>query len=242
LTDTDRILLNTEWIKVAAKHHGQKGKIDSLGPRGPRMRLLDTPVHARHGSNRGGQPMFIRLDWWELGNNWEPLHSSDTRQYNLWKDAVKIEELDRKLEKELESVGELMNELAAKEVACTSVYHKPKNGLVPEFSAYKTRNDNWVCLDCKSQREQYQRDHAAKMRATKEALRVSQNKIGTALEVAKKTEYIPPKLEIDPVVEVLPQWRITIVEPTVHIVSGRDFLEAAAQVSEKGEIIRVEKL
>ena len=113
------------------------------------------------------------------------------------------------------------------EVVCTSVYHKPLKGLVLETDAYKTRQDHWVCLDCKAKREEYQKRQAARMRAAK---------------VAKQTA--PPKLVIEPVVieseEVLPEWRVTIVQPTVLTLRARDLLDIAVQVEGKGRIVKVE--
>jgi hypothetical protein len=237
LNDIDRILLGTEWIKVAAKHHGQKGKIDNLGPRGPRMRLLATPIHARHGGSHSGQPMYQRLDWWELGNNWEPYSNRDKRQYELWQTATEVERLQKERDKQImaENIEPISTPV---EVVCTSVYHKPLKGSVLIENAYKTRQDNWVCLGCKAQRNIYQANHAADMRAKKKAI---------ALAAPKKLVVIPEPIEIEPLkieseIEVLPEWRITIVEPTVHVVRARDFLEAATLVSQKGEIVKIERL
>ncbi|HEY7419274.1 MAG TPA: hypothetical protein VH593_29090 [Ktedonobacteraceae bacterium] len=236
MTDTDRILLNTEWIKVAAKHHGQKGVIDNLGPRGPRMRLIDGPIGARHGSRKGGQPRYQRLDWWELGNNWEPLNRPDYHQYDLWRAAKDVERYAAEKER-LNSMIEKDNTIMTPElpqafVECHSVYHHGDK-QTPQDQAYMTRNGFWWCLVCKGKREEYGRNQAARMRAAKAAKKEA--KQTTAIE------YVPPKMEIEPV-EVLPEWRVTIVEPTVHVVRARDFLEAATLVSEKGEIVKVEKL
>jgi hypothetical protein len=236
LNDIDRILLGTEWIKVAAKHHGQKGKIDNLGPRGPRMRLLATPVQSRHGSSHGGQPMYQRLDWWELGNNWQPYSNQDKRQYELWQTAVEIERLRKESDKPImtENIEPISTPV---EVVCKSVYHRPMNGTVPVEDAYKTRKGNWLCLPCKEKRAQYQIKHAEEMRAKKKAIAVA----------PKNLVIVPEPIEIEPLkieseVEVLPEWRITIVEPTVHVVRARDFLEAATLVSQKGEIVKIERL
>jgi len=235
LTDIDKILLGTEWIKTAAKHHGQKARIDQLGPRGPRLRFLGTPVHARHGSHTREQQQYIRIDWWELGNNWKPDDTRSAHQYDLWKTAVELETLAKEKERlnsMMESDNTIMADIIAPvstpvEVVCTSVYHKPLKGLVLETDAYKTRQDHWVCLACKAKREEYQKNQAARMRAAK---------------VAKQTP--PKKLVIEPVVieseEVLPEWRVTIVQPTILTLRARDLLDIAVQVEGKGRIVKVE--
>lgn len=238
MSDTDRILIGTEWIKVAAKHHGQKGRIDKVGPRGPRMRLIDLPTAARHGSHSSGQPMYQRLDWWELGNNWQPDNKQSQKQYDLWSAAVAVEAAQAMVAREKIELNSIMEsheeQPAIVDVVCKSVYHNPKNGSVPVVEAYQTRTGNWVCLGCKAKREMYQTNYAAKMREAKEQKNHKPER--------PPVDYVPTPLEIRTDIEILPQWRVTVVQPQIHTVYAKDFLDAATQVSELGEIIRVERV
>jgi hypothetical protein len=189
--------------------------------------------------------MYQRIDWWELGNNWQPFSSRDRQQYDLWKTAVELETLARekaRLNSLIESDNTIMTDItipasAPVEVVCTSVYHKPLKGLVLETDAYKTRQNNWVCFSCKTKREEYQVKQAARMREAKVKMQESKAKLAKV----KEAEYVPPKLEIESD-EVLPEWRVTIVQPTVLTLRARDLLDIAVQVEGKGRIIKVELL
>jgi len=218
------------------------------------LRFIGQPTLNRHGT-RDNQK-FMRLSWMELGLNWQPADKRSERQYLIWKDSLKILELDRKITEDKQFIASLQTDITEsanpimtderlqtvmepsspeiRQVACHSVYHHPKMGLVKEVEAYRSSQGNWICLNCKAKREEYQRNHAAKMRATKA---VKQK----ASTVTEELWVEPPKLEILPV-EDLPQWKITVVQPTVLTVRAKDFLEAAAQVADKGEIVKVEKL
>jgi len=248
LRSTDRILIGTEWKKTAAKHFGQKGVIDKVGPRGPRMKLVGLPTDARHGSNTGGQPRYQRLDWFELGNTWEPDNRRALHQWDLWKSASILEssaEEKELLNSQIESDNTIMTpELPQALVECVSVYHSHKNKQVDTSVAYMTRNGRWWCLECKEKSRQYAANAKAKqeVEATRLGRKLDRARARQEKQLVVVEEYQAPEpLVIEPV-EVLPAWKITVVEPTVHVVRARDFLEAAAQVSEKGEIIRVEKI
>jgi len=204
------------------------------------MRLIGNPVHSRHGSSHGGsQPQYQRLDWFELGNTWEPLPSS-AKRYSLWKTAREIERLDTEVEKE----NRIMTETTAVQmVKCQSIYHKPRFEEVPQTAAYITRNGNWVCNNCKVLRTKY----AAVQKTRKKAIRQAQIENPRALvrPVRASSEFIIDKLDIEPEIitdEVKPQWRVTLVVRTVTVVQASDFLDLAAQLEGKGEIVKVEKI
>lgn len=229
MSDVDRQLLGTEWIKVAAKHHGQKARIDKIGPRGPRMFLIGLPDDHRHSEP---QQKYMRLDWWELGNNWQPLRKGDEVLYTRWQLDV-AQEAEAREKERLNSYIESDNTIVAdnlpKMIVCTSIYHRPLKTAVSEDQVYYTRNNRAICFACKEKRDNYNVVRAAKLKA---AVIVDQTSVDN---------YVPPKLEILPV-EELPLWKITVVQPTVHQVRAKDFLEAAAQVSELGEIVKIERL
>jgi len=203
----------------------------------------------------------------ELGLNWQPADTRAAKQFVLWKDTLAIINMDKKLEElgrdlepedfidnsETAKPGELVfglrTEIESQQnmttdiergivpeggvpalVKCQSVYHKPKYGEVPTKEAYQTRTGNWVCLVCKEKRDQYTVDHMAKMRAAK------------AAKAVVPEVYIPPKLVIDPIVEVVPEWKVTIVVRTEMLIRASDFLDLAAQLEGKGEIVKVEKV
>jgi hypothetical protein len=115
-------------------------------------------------------------------------------------------------------------------VDCASVYHTGAKQTL-QTEAYQTIRGNWWCLSCRAKRDRYEI-----RRKEKVALAASQKVPEITLN-----EYVPPVLEILPV-EELPLWKVTVVQPTVHQVRAKDFLDAATQVSDLGEIIKVERV
>ena len=237
MSDIDKTLLGTEWIKVAAKHHGQKARIDKIGPRGPRMKLIETPGQYRHGNSRGGsQPMYQRLDWWELGNNWKPLRKGDELLFLTWQLEV-AEEKESMAKPIIESETPIVDYIAKEggvpeTVECHRVYHSG-NTTVPTSQAYLTKQNNWWCLECKAKREKYEENRRQKKAAIQKPAIVLR-KIEPAPVAPEPLNILPP--------EILPQWKVTVIQPTEHIVYAKDFLDAAAQLSTMGEIVRVEKI
>jgi predicted RNA-binding protein YlxR (DUF448 family) len=190
----------------------------------------------------------MRISWAEIGLHWKAADKDSEKRYHLWQEASHIEYLDKKIEESANQImtteerPQIVMEPSSPEirsVSCLSVYHKPKGGLVPETAAYRTSHGNWICLDCKARREEYQRNHAAKMRETKKTKTILKQGL---VEVEVPVNYVPPKLEILPGVEVLPQWKVTIIVRTEMIVKASDFLDLAAQLEGKGEIVKVEKI
>ena len=223
----DRMLIGTSWVRAitskSRSHHLRKGVIDDVSPKGPRLRI----------ASRGGNSEFIRPRWVELDISWKPADNRSQKQFDMWKDTREIE----RLHKEITMVESTMPQ--PEMVECTALFHK-KDKLVEKSNSYVTRKGNIVCLDCKALRGHYN-----EVRKEKQAtLEANQNKIGRALEVASPmvAEYKMSDNGMVPVEDLLPTWHITVIQSVIVTVHAKDFLDAASQVSDRGEIVKVERL
>lgn len=226
MKDTDRILIGTSWTRSGKQQHSPTvGIIDSIGSRGPRLK-------AEH--------KYHRLVWAELGFSWTPADRSSEKAYDLWQLAARVEYLDEKLEAsptESETIEVAENGVLTMDHPETSVrechgaWHKHGKiyELVPlsKFSV-ATRGPNTgqlaaVCDDCKNR-------HKQEYAKTK----------------APKVEALPASIVVEPGVQTetgtVYRWKVTVIQETAHYVQGKDFLDAAAQLSGTGEIVKVEKL
>lgn len=220
----DRMLIGTSWVRAitskSRSHHLRKGVIDDVSPKGPRLRI----------ASRGGNSEFIRPRWVELDISWKPADNRSQKQFDMWKDTREIE----RLHKEITMVESTMPQ--PEMVECTALFHKRDTKLVEKSNSYVTRKGNVVCLDCKALREHYNN-----VRKEKQAI---QTQVSRALEIASPVvaEYKMSDNGMIPVEELLPTWNVTIIQPTVVTVHAKDFLDAASQVSDRGEIVKVERL
>lgn len=251
MNDSDKILLGTSWIRVKGKHYPTVGTIDSIGSRGPRLKV-EGEVNRRNAS-------YLRLVWAELGNQWQPNNGKAEEAYLKWAATTEPEDMvdtsltaepgklkfypSEKGEAKLAAI-ESETELTANSIAipkgtnldtntveCHSVYHTG-NKMVPIEQAKKTRAGNWWCDSCTEKRNKYEANRKAKQ---------AHNKV-----VVRKIEPAPAPVVIEPKVETPEgtyyRWRVVVIQPTEQIVQAKDFLDAAAQVGHLGEVIRVEKL
>jgi hypothetical protein len=219
----DRMLIGTSWTRLKGSHHPTNAVIDNVSPKGPRFKIV----------TRRGNSEYIRPLWIELGVSWVPADNKTEKQFDLWA-LARVVERDRKMVEiptvDLNPKIGIGLQPKPELVACTSVYHRPKLGLVEKSLSYTTRNDHIICLDCKEKRDRYNRTRFERQTA---------KLISEAEPVI--AEYKATENGLEPV-DQLPLWHITIIQPTVVTVRAKDFLEAAALVSHQGEIIKVERL
>jgi len=227
MSEADKILLRTNWERGArgGSHHPTRGTIDDVNPKGPRFK-----IHSPRGNS-----VYIRANWSELNFSWKPADRQSEKQFDLWEVARKAEFLNSLLEKEEQKVT--VPVLDDEMVECSSVYHLPRHGKIKKTEGYQTRKfNNWVCYSCKAKREAYSAKQNQRKKASRQVASVPTPEAEVIL-----AEYVQsPNGLVE--VERLPEWKITIIQPTVITVRAKDFLEAAAMVSEKGEIIKVERL
>lgn len=251
MESTDQMLIGTLWTRSAGKHGPVTGTIDQTNSRGPRLKLDD-------GSHR-------RLAWAELDLGWSPLDKKSTDRYWLWKQASHIEYLDR-VDAELKSgLTAIQTEIERETIVvplteengtaveieqtkeCHGPWHKHGNGYdqVPlsQFSI-AARGPHAgelasVCDSCKEKRNQYTKNYTKPVTERKKP----GPKPGTihrkkpAIELVD--QLIPGVVTEEGTVY---RWKITVTVSQDHFVQGKDFLEAAAQVAQLGEITKVEKL
>lgn len=248
MESTDQMLIGTVWTRSAGKHGPVTGTIDHTNNRGPRMKLDD-------GSHR-------RLAWAELDLGWSPIDSKSKDRFFLWKQASHIEYLDRvdaelksglaaiqtEIERETTVVPTVEENGTAVEIEqtkeCHGPWHKHGNGYeqVPlsQFSV-ATRGPHAgelasACDSCREKRQNY-------LSAPKAPRQKPGPKPGTihrkkpAIELVD--QLIPGVVTEEGTVY---RWKITVTVSQDHFVQGKDFLEAAAQVAQLGEITKVEKL
>ena len=156
--NADRILVGTNWLKVRGRHFGQKGRIDSVTARGPKMKFIGRPVDSPH--NR--QQQFVRLDWNELGLTWMPDDKTSEDTYAKWSvglgDTTLKVTVDKNLtvvktEREVPKVPEEVTDMM---IACESSYHTPKLGTVPASETRRTRRGRIMCNKCTDKMANYQ--------------------------------------------------------------------------------------
>jgi hypothetical protein len=162
--------------------------------------------------------------------------------YDNWaqKVAIQIAAEYKMTESEEHIVPEIIQAIE-ETVECLSQYHSGSRTVL-KSQTYLSRNDRTVCFECKAKVKRYMENKKTKEQIEKD--RIDRTLAKKAQQEARNNaveEYVPPVLEILPV-ESLPQWRVTVVEPTVHYIYAKDFLDAASQVSGNGEIIRIEKV
>ena len=227
--NADRILVGTNWLKVSGKHWGQKGRIESVGPRGPKMRFLGKPVQSPHGNY---SQQFMRLDWNELGSSWQPDDKRSEGIYFRWTigQPVKVT-IDKNLtviktERENKEVPEESPQEDIEYVPCESSYHSPRFGIVPKVGTRTTRRGKIMCSDCTEKMRVYQQNKLAKPRLDQRETKVTE-----------KPEKVSDSDDEYP-------WKVTIVETIIHTVWAKDFLDAAAKFDNAGvaHIVKIERL
>lgn len=195
------------------------------------MRLLGQPTVHRHSSY---SQQYLRLDWQELGGNWKPSDNKSQEIFDTWlvtRTGTEAADYQTGIESE-QKVSDIEDT-----VECVSTYHKGDR-RVPRLLSRTTRNGKVWCLDCTARMNQYY--EAAKLKKVAER-QIAKKDLPERNVTVAENNYVVPPLNILPV-EDLPQWRVTVVQPTTIVVRAKDFLDAASQLEGKGEIIRVEKL
>lgn len=238
----DSLLIGTRWVKVAGRHTGQKGEIDRVGPRGPRMKFVGK---AQENTHLRTQP-FMRLDWAEIGNAWQPLAESDRQVYLRWTSGavdemkVTVDENLTVVKVEKEEMPITIEPIPVSDpdfmdlVDCVSTYHHGDRA-VEKAHAKLSKWGNWNCDSCRARRVEYERER--KRNQHKELT----SKTVTYTPETEKVEYIPPMPVYDTPTKQA-NWRVVIVQQVVHEVYADDYLDAAARFDGQGEIIRVERL
>jgi hypothetical protein len=188
---------------------------------------------------RRGNSEFIRPVWAELGISWVPADRRSEKQYEMWTLASGLDSKSLEIPGDMESQTKEM-------VACTAVYHSPKMGMVERSNSYVTRNGNVVCLGCKAQREGYNKAHAEKAAEEKRQRELAGPPVFKPAVFKPEDRPIIAELIATPngleSVDQLPLWHVTVIQPTIVTVRAKDFLDAASQVSDRGEIIKVERV
>lgn len=250
MESTDQMLIGTVWTRTLGKHGPVTGTVDQTNSRGPRLKLDD-------GSHR-------RLAWAELDLGWSPADKRSTDRFYLWKQAAHIEYLDKvdaelksglaaiqtEIEREIIVVPAVEENGTAVQIEQTKECHGPwhRHGdtydQVPlsQFSI-ATRGKNVgelasVCDACREKRNEYNKKYKKPV--------VEHKKPGPKPGTTRKVPAIELVDQLIPGVVTeegtVYRWRISVTQIVEHIVQGKDFLDAAAQVSGLGEITKVEKL
>lgn len=265
MESTDQMLIGTVWTRTAGKHGPVTGTIDQTNNHGPRLKLDD-------GSHRRLSWLELDFGWHpaEARSNkrYNVWRHANRLKYLDQKDAELksgLASLQTAIESETTVVPTVEENGTAVQIEQTKECHGPwhrhgdKYEQVPlsQFSvATRGKNIGELGNVCDACREKHKESEA----------RSREKKIGAAAYLEKRdkpfVERKKPgpkpgtihrkKPAIELVDQLIPgvetpegttyRWRITITVSVDHFVQGKDFLEAAAQVSELGEITKVEKL
>lgn len=232
MKDTDSLLIGTSWTRAGTqKHSPTTGIIDSIGSRGPRLK-------AEH--------KYHRLVWMELGFSWVPADRRSEKAYDLWQLANRADYLEKKLE-DLQTVESEIVEVPENGVL---IVGEPELGVKECHGPWHRHGDRYdlialsefrpltrgprkgelasICIHCQTK----QRDSDRRRKGRK--------------ELAPKVAALPEPIVIEPVIETdtgeIYRWKVTVIQKVEHFVQGKDFLDAAAQLSGTGEVVKVEKL
>jgi len=269
-TVTDRSLIGTEWVKVDAKHAGQKARVESITPRGPKMRFIGKPQNSPH-SNRDNQ-QFQRLDWRELGLNWQPNDKRSQEIYDRYCIAsaaeVAIARPDSPYAGEIRDsimkivgdplrvtvdkqdfVVDVQPDVVAKDVAigelmlpCTGGWHK---GAGKAYSLVPSSQFHRV--ERGSRKGEWMKTcDGCRAKASESQKRMATvrreaiDAFNTSMGELDVTTPATPTTN-GVVIRETHQWRVTVVKETVVMVEATDFLDAATKAGE-GEVTRVERI
>lgn len=271
MESTDQMLIGTLWTRSAGKHGPVTGTIDQTNDRGPRLKL-DDGSHRRitwAELDFGWKPIDSqstkRLNMWKDAKHIEYLDRKQAEVKEVFAD------LQTEINKEIpflmdNDTGDTYGEIdmptteengTAVEIEQTKECHGPwhRHGdsyeQVPlsQFSII-TRGFNAgqlgsLCDSCRQkQRESDQRRKDLKAGISPVVERKKPGpKPGTIVRKKPAIELVD---QLIPGVEtpegITYRWKITVTVSVDHYVQGKDFLEAAAQVAQLGEITKVEKL
>lgn len=255
------MLIGTSWTRSAGKHGSVTGIIDQTNDHGPRLKLGD-------GSHRRLAWAELDLGWTPIDSKsdrryqlWK--HATHIEYLDL--KEIELKKLVAAIQTPIESetiVTTTEENGTAVEIEQTKECHGPwhrhgdKYDQVPlsqftiNTSGSRAGQLAALCNTCKVK----QKESDVRRRANKKAYLEKRDERwaeGSFPEMERKkpgpkAQPIPEPIVIAPHVETLEgtvyRWKITVIQATEHYVQGKDFLDAAAQVSGLGEITRVEKL
>lgn len=248
MKNTDQ-LIGTYWTRVMGTHNQMEGVIDSIGSNGPRIKTIGK----RH---YGG---FVRVSWAELSNKvWKPSNARSERIYQEWVDNLETDDfVDTSVSAEPRKTEFYPSEKGEAKLAATE---RPQNLDIPKgtnldtgtkecHGAWHRHNGKDGAYYDRLPLDQFsiatRGPHPGQLSAICDSCK-QKNKRSPSHKIAIRKLDAPKPIKFEQKVETAEgtyyRWKVTVVEPTEHVVQAKDFLDAAAQVAALGEVIRVEKL
>lgn len=263
-------LVGSVWIKTKGKHVGDTYQIVRVSNRGVTAKRLPAKYHQRHTGNSFAPRMQISFD--ELAGLYEPeedrfrLTKGRLEEVKIYVEGKTM--LVDHVEKEViggtgnlgRGVFQKNDSIITEEVReCISTYHKG-NRITPisKFSPSKKRGATGelrnACDDCNQKREEYETLRRARMRLDPDHKngKVVVAKANPPVQIAEVTHAEASESTHTPTVKAVVEtkrvsgsfydWEVTLIATVTRIVHAESYLDAAAQVDNEGEIVKIERV